>query len=224
VRRSPGCEEDVVAAKKEQFVQVIRGHVADGSQGRDEMRSMLDRWAVDLGPRAKGWLGSTAGVADDGTFVAMARFGSEEAARKNSARPEQNQWWMETSKLFTGDVSFLDCPRTEEFLRGGSDDAGFVQVIEGRVSDVARMRRLNERLSALTAAGRGRDDVIGGVVGLHSGDRFVQFIYFTTLQAARAGEAAQMSEEEAAIWEEEAELLSDLSYVDLTDPWTYAPR
>jgi len=213
-----------VAAQQEQFVQVIRGHVADGDTGRDEMRSMLDRWADDLAPRAAGWLGSTAGVAADGTFVAMARFASQEAARANSERPEQNQWWMETAKLFTGEVSFLDCPQTETFLRGGSDDAGFVQVIEGRVSDVVRMRRINERISALTATGRGRDDVIGGVVGLHSGDRFVQFVYFTTVQAARAGEAAEMSPEMAALWEEEGQLLSDLSYIDLTDPWTYAPR
>ena len=209
---------------RDQFIQVIRGHIGDTADARSEVKAMLDRWATDLAPGATGWLGSTAGVADDGTFVAVARFANPEAARANSDRPEQHQWWMETSKLFAGDVVFHDCTQTEQFLRGGSDDAGFVQVMEGRVSDIERMRRLNERFAALTAAGKGRDDVIGGVEGIHEGDRFVQVIYFTTLEAARAGEAAEMSPELAALWEEDQSLLSDLTYIDLTDPWMYSPK
>jgi hypothetical protein len=47
-------------------------------------------------------------VTDDGRFVGLARFESEEAARRNSGRPEQGRWWMETSKLFTGEVAFRD--------------------------------------------------------------------------------------------------------------------
>lgn len=212
-----------MAAPKDQFVQVILGKVG-GADARSEIKAMLDRWATDLAPGATGWLGSTAGVAEDGTFVASARFASEQAARANSDRPEQHQWWMETSKLFSGEVTFHDCTQTDEFLRGGSDDAGFVQVIRGRVADIEKMRRLNERFSALTAAGKGRSDVIGGVVAIHDGDRFTQVVYFTTLQAARAGEAAEMSPEMKALWDEEQDLLSDLSYIDLTDPWMYSPR
>lgn len=212
-----------MAGQQEQFVQVIRGHVAKGLAGRDEMRTMLDRWATDLGPRATGWLGSTVGVAKDGTLVAMVRFASTEDARANNERAGQHQWWMETAKLFTGEVSFLDCPRAEEFLGGGSDDAGFVQVIQGRVSDVERMRQLNKTFGELSAAGQGRDDVLGGVFGVHDGDRFVQFVYFTSLQAARAGEAKEMPPELAAIWEEESALLSELTYTDLEEPWFYTP-
>jgi hypothetical protein len=66
------------------FVQVIRGQVSDPEQ---------------LTAGAPGWLGSTAGVTEDGRFVALARFESQEAARRNRDRPEQGQWWMETSKL-----------------------------------------------------------------------------------------------------------------------------
>jgi hypothetical protein len=67
------------------FVQVIQGQVADAAK----VRAALDRWVQELAPKASGWLGSTAGVTEDGRFVALARFESEEAARRNSQRPEQ---------------------------------------------------------------------------------------------------------------------------------------
>ena len=39
------------------------------------------------------------GMCDDGTFVALARFESAEAARRNSDRPEQGEWWAECEPL-----------------------------------------------------------------------------------------------------------------------------
>ena len=95
------------------FVQTIRGRVTDS--GRDEVREMLDRWVTDLAPGAEGWLGTTAGVAADGTFFAAARFATAEQARANSDRSEQHQWWMETAKLFVGEVTFADCDGAETF-------------------------------------------------------------------------------------------------------------
>src|SRR6266498_1218812 len=118
------------------FIQTIQGHTGTAS----ELKDGLDRWVRDLAPGAQGWLGTTAGVAPDGTFIALARFESSDAARRNSDRPEQHQWWMETSKLFSGEVIFHNCEETDQIRVGGSDDAGFVQVIQGRVRDVERMR------------------------------------------------------------------------------------
>jgi hypothetical protein len=69
------------------FVQVIQGQVADAAK----VRAAMDRWGQELAPGARGWLGSTAGVTEDGRFIALARFESEEAARRNSGRPEQDQ-------------------------------------------------------------------------------------------------------------------------------------
>jgi len=69
------------------FVQVIRGQATDPQ----ELRGALDTWSEQLAPGAMGWLGSTAGVTDDGQFVGIARFESEDAARRNSDRPEQHQ-------------------------------------------------------------------------------------------------------------------------------------
>jgi hypothetical protein len=213
-----------VAGQQGEFVQVIKGHIANTADARQELKASLDRWMTDLAPGSVGWLGSTAGVAADGTFVALVRFESAEAARANSERPEQHQWWMETSKLFSGDVVFHDCTQVEQFLRGGTDDAGFVQVMEGRVTDVERMRQLNERFAELTEAGKGRSDVIGGLVALHDGDRFVQSVYFRSEAEARAGEAAEMSPEMAELWQQEEPLLQDITYIDLTEPWLRSPR
>lgn len=37
------------------------------------------------------------------------------------------------------------------------------------------MRRFNRAFGELSAGGQGRDDVLGDVVGVHDGDRFVRF-------------------------------------------------
>src|SRR5262249_50539115 len=44
------------------FVQVIRGQATDPQ----ELRSAFDTWYQQCAPGARGWLGSTAGVTDDG--------------------------------------------------------------------------------------------------------------------------------------------------------------
>src|SRR5882757_9341192 len=97
------------------FIQVIQGEVADA----EEMRAALDRWAREISPDAHGWLGTTSGATDDGRFIAVVRFESEEAARRNSDRPDQSQWWVETSKLFGGEVTFHDCRQVDTFGQGG---------------------------------------------------------------------------------------------------------
>jgi|tagenome__1003787_1003787.scaffolds.fasta_scaffold20966056_5 hypothetical protein len=199
------------------FVQVIQGSVADA----DELRASLDRWNRDLGPGAVGWLGATSGVTADGRAIAMVRFESADAARANSERPEQHQWWMETSKLFAGDVTFHDSRQVYEFGAGGSDDAGFVQVIQGRVTDPDRalelMRQTEEPMREL------RPDVIGGVIAVHGDDGFTQAVYFTSQEAAREGERKTAPPEAQKAMEEQMALMADLVYFDLTNPWLDSP-
>ena len=91
------------------FVQVIQGRVSDAGQ----VRAQLDRWQAELAPTSIGWLGTTAGVTDDGTMVALARFESEEAARQNSDRPEQSAWWEATEPLFTEPPVFHEGSRPD---------------------------------------------------------------------------------------------------------------
>ncbi|MGH3367846.1 MAG: hypothetical protein ACRDOY_11650, partial [Nocardioidaceae bacterium] len=113
------------------FVQVIQGEVPDPQPIHDA----LDRWARELMPTAPGWLGMTAGVTADGQFIALARFESEDLARQNSARPEQDAWWTETSTLFTGAATFHDSTNVAVDVVGDPDTSGFVQVIQGRSRD-----------------------------------------------------------------------------------------
>ena len=156
------------------FVQVIQGQVTDAGK----VRAALDRWAQELAPGATGWLGSTAGVTEDGRFIALARFESEEAARRNSDRPEQDRWWAETAKLFTGEASFKDSSDVTVDVTGDPDAAGFVQVMQGRGSDPERARELMSQDSAAWAAFR--PDVVGSVAVGHEGGAYTMAMYFTS--------------------------------------------
>src|SRR5688572_23897637 len=116
------------------IVQVIQGRINDA----DALRASLDRWAREVAPGAPGWLGTTAGVTDDGDSIALHCFASPNAARRNSDRPEQRRWWAETSALLGEPVIVRDCGEATTQLGGWSDDAGFVQVAQGRFTDVDR--------------------------------------------------------------------------------------
>jgi hypothetical protein len=195
------------------FVQVIEGLVADANG----LRAQIDRWAEELQPGADGWLGTTAGVTADGRFVALVRFESAEAAQANGSRPEQGAWWAATAGTFDGDATFTNCPDVDTFGAGGSDDAGFVQVMKGRGDRAALVEA-----AALTDAmlQQSRPDVIGGTVAWPGDGTFVQTVYFTSEAEARANENREpASEEEREAWERLNSLMQIDSFTDLTDPW-----
>ena len=199
------------------FIQVIQGQATD----RGELKAMLDRWASDVAPDATGWLGTTAGVTAAGSFVAIARFDSEEAARRNSERPEQDQWWAQTAKLFDGEITFRDSIEAVEYLRGGSDEAGFAQVITGQARDSDKVKELNEQYAQYAHL---RPDLIGGVIALHPDGLFTQAAYFTSEAEARAAESQEPPEELKAVIDEENDLISSIAYIDLDEPWLYSPK
>jgi len=200
------------------FIQVIHGKVGDA----DGLRDAVERWRDKVAPGASGWLGSTGGATADGTAIAVVRFESAQAARRNSERPEQQLWWNEASRCFDGDVAFHDCDRVLTFLDGGSDSAGFVQIIQGRTSDVDRMRQLMEQSSdALRAL---RPDVIGGTVALHGDGGFTQTVYFTSEAAAREGERKERPPELKTLDQQVSALLGHATFYDLPRPWLHSPR
>jgi len=199
------------------FVQVIRGRVT----GPEQVHGALDGWSGQLAAGALGWLGSTAGVTDDGRFVALARFESQEAARHNSDRPEQGQWWTETSKLFTGEVTFRDSSDVTADVHGDPDTARFVQIMQGRVSDLERARELMAQDAGDMSTFR--PDVIGSVTVGHQDGAYTLAIYFTSEQAAREGERKEPPPELKARMEEMNRLsIGEPEFLDLKQPWLYS--
>jgi hypothetical protein len=196
------------------FIQVIKGKVAD----EPGLRTAQNRWLRECQPGATGWLGSTSGVTDEGTFITVARFESEDAARRNSERPEQGAWWSETEKCFAGDVTFTDSSDVSTWLAGGSDDAGFVQVIEGRLQDPERMRSMmdehSDRMHEM------RPEIIGATVAMQPDGRYVQTIYFTSEAEAREREQVEPPPEVADMMAEE---MRDAVYYDLHHPMMMSP-
>ncbi|MGH8775080.1 MAG: hypothetical protein ACRDWI_07890 [Jiangellaceae bacterium] len=201
------------------FVQVIQGEVSDAAQ----VHAAFDRWARDLGPDASGWLGSTAGVTADGRFIALVRFESEEAARRNSARPEQDQWWSETSTLFTGEPAVRDSSDVALDLPGDPTGAGFVQVMQGRGSDPDRARELMGQGSAQWEAFR--PDILASVGVGHDGGAYTMAVYFTSEEAAREGERKEVPAElQAQVAEMDKLNVAEPEFYDLPEPWLYTPR
>lgn len=195
------------------YMQIFQGPIRDA----DAARASMDRWLTDLESGAEGWLGGTFGVTDDGMFVAAVRFESEEAARRNSERPEQGEWWREMEQHFTGPVTFHDCKNVIVLLGGGSDDAGFVQVIQGQVTDPDRARAFAEQTSELMA--QYRPDVIGATIAIDEDGFFTQTIAFTSEDAARDGERKEMPADVASMMAEGMAMLTDVHYFDVHHPW-----
>ena len=182
------------------FAQTIRGKVSDPKA----VDANFNRWSKELAPGAKGWLGTTAGVTDDGQLFIMVRFESAEAARANSERPEQDQFWSETSKQFDGEPTFQD-----------STD---VQVGSGTVSDVDLMLALIEGNSSWRTS---RPDILGIVGADFGAGQFTYAAYFTSHDTAReVDDGKNMPLEVTARMDEMTSLVTgELEYLDLKDPW-----
>ncbi len=193
------------------FVQVIRGHAND----EPGLRRQWQRWETDIEPRASGYLGSTAGIADDGIFIAMVRFASEGAARRNAGRDEQTRWWHDMRRCLDDGVEFHDCRQTDQWAKGGTDEAGFVQIRQGISNDPARLRDLYVNQQPVRM-GPSRPEVIGGLFAWHGDGGFTLSAYFTTEQAARSGENL---DEFRSFFEDIDAVMQDLTYIDLSDPW-----
>ena len=203
------------------FIQVIEGKTSDV----EGVRRILERWTSEVAPSAPAWLGTTAGVTDDGTVIAIARFASAEEARANSDRDEQGAWFAEFSKHLDGDPTFINCSDVTPILGGGSDEAGFVQVMQSRVLDVEKLRAAGAAMDALPDAAFGRTDIMGGIAALSDDEQVLtQVMYFTSEEEARAGEATpptpEMMEAMQA-WVGATD--DDTRYLDLRDPWMASP-
>jgi hypothetical protein len=196
------------------FAQVIQGKVTD----RSALRAAMDRWLSEVAPGSIGWLGSTGGVTEDGRFILLARFSSQEEAMRNSDRPEQDAWWSETSKLFDGEATFKNSVAVDEDLAGNPDDAGFVQFVLGKMRDPDRARELMSRDPQ--AWSQLRPDLLGTVTAVHEGGEMTTAAYFTSEQDAREGESREVPQElQEGMAEVDALTVGEPEFLDIKEPW-----
>ena len=200
------------------FAQIIRGKVSDP----DAVRPVVDRWMKELGPTANGWLGSTSGITDDNEVFVLVRFESEDAARANSDRPEQGEWWSEMEKLFDGEPTFQDSNDVQIDTFGDPNAAGFVQVMTGQVTDPHRAKQLMADQPDMQAL---RPDILGSVSVGQDGGKWTMVIYFTSEAEAREGEAKEMPPEALEAMEEMQSLsVGQPEFLDLKTPWLDSPK
>jgi len=200
------------------FVQIIRGKVSDPTT----VRATVDDWMTELGPTAKGWLGSTSGVTEDGELFVLVRFESEESARANSDKPEQGEWWSKMEKLFDGEATFQDSNDVNVDTTGDPDAAGFVQVMNGQVRDPDRARQLMADQPDMRAL---RPDILGSVTVAHANGEWTMVIYFTSEAEAREGERREMGPEMVEAMNQMMALaVREPQYLDLKSPWLDSPR
>jgi hypothetical protein len=192
------------------FVQVIEGTTSDPAA----LMEHGDRWQRDVRPGAIGYLGVTAGVTADGRAVAIVRFEDEASAQANAARPEQTAWFEGMAKLYVGEPSFTESSDVTEWMGGGSNDAGFVQVMKSTGVDRIQLEKMD---AAFAPFADQRPDLLGGLRVWTGADSCIDVAYFTTEDEARTGEQAELPD---AL----KELMSDFvgmgetEYLDLTDP------
>jgi len=188
------------------FIQVIQSK----SNRRDEVRALIEEWGQQSN-EGTGFLGGTYGFTDDDDFIGVVRFESKEKAMANSERPETDAMAKRMAELMDGPPTFHDCDDVTVWMDGGSDDAGFVQIIQGRTDDPDRLKEVMG--DAPEDMREQRPDIIGGTFALEDDGTFTNTIAFTDEASAREGEKNSSPPEEMMT------LMSDLKYFDLRDPW-----
>ena len=107
----------------------------------------------------------------------------------------------------------------DAFLSGGSNESRFVQVMKGHGIDQARMREMDDVFAP--HAPSFRPDVLGGIRVWTGTDSYIEVAYFTSEADAREGEKKEPPAELAGQMGDFEELMANVEFVDLTDPWLY---
>ena len=200
------------------FVQILTAGVKDAAA----VRAVLEGWPAGAGRHAVGWLGSTAGITDEGQLVSLARFASADAARTNSDRPEQGEWWESLAANLAGEASFFETDDVDVDVVGDLDTAGFVQVMRGRVSDPTGARGILRVDPAALA--ELRPDILGRLLATGEDGEYAMVVYFTSEADAREGEKKEPPPEIRAQLEKiNSSTVEGITYFDLRDPWLASP-
>jgi hypothetical protein len=191
------------------FIQVIKAKTSR----RDEAMALMQEWNAETPPDS-GFLGGTFGFTDDNTFLGVVRFESKESAMANSDRPETSANAEKMAALMDGPPEFHDCDDVTVWMDGGSDDAGFVQVITGKTNDPAELKAvLSEDTSALREM---RPEIIGGTLAIEADGTYFQTVAFTDEASAREGEQKPPPDD---VRDRMQAAFGESTYYDLRDPW-----
>jgi hypothetical protein len=196
------------------YIQMAQGKC----DRQDEMRRIVDNWSAAMAER-EGWLGGTYGFTDDGRFVGVTRYASAADCERLFADELSQQSWA-TAQRICEDLVMHESGDVTMMLEGGSDSAGFVQVMRGHIGDPERFRHLasDEMTSMLHQA---RPEVIGGTLAVEPDGAFIETIFFTDEDSARHGESQDMPEQVRAELED---AFADVEYLDLHKPWFASHR
>ena len=193
------------------FIQMVEGRCSR----QDEMRGLVDGWCGSMADRP-GWLGGTYGFTDDGRFVGVVRFDSDSACRDSASTPDAAMWWAGAEALFDGSCDIHESEDVSMMLDGGSDDAGFVQVMHGRVGDADKFRHFMTDAEVTSMLHDTRPEIIGATLAIEQDGSFIETVAFTSEDAARKGEQTEMPAEMQSDFES---AMTDVEYLDLHHPW-----
>jgi hypothetical protein len=104
-------------------------------------------------------------------------------------------------------------------MDGGSDTAGFVQVIRGRVNDPERLKRM--MTSDTDQLHEMRPDIIGGTLAIEPDGTYTETIAFTDEASARAGEQVPPPTD---VQRELEYAMAGATFYDLHQPWFSSHR
>ena len=118
---------------------------------------------------------------------------------------------------FDGEVTFHDCDNAMLFLGGGSDDAGFVQIIQGRITDPEKFRHFMEQpMDALQEA---RPEIIGGTIAMEPDGWFTQTVASAARRRPARARRRRCPSEIQQQYQDEMSSMQDVKYLDLHHPW-----
>jgi hypothetical protein len=108
-------------------------------------------------------------------------------------------------------------------MTGDPNQAGFVQVMQGRTSDPERAQELMSANDDIDWE-EFRPEILGTLSVNHNENGWTMAVYFTSEEDARAGEQKEPPQEIATMMEELNSLsVGEPTYYDLRDPWLSSP-
>lgn len=193
------------------FIQMVQGACSQ----QDDMRMLVDDWCGSMRGRY-GWLGGTYGFTDDGRFIGVCRFDGITSARDWARDIDAGLWWATAESLMDSEPEIHESGDVTMMLDGGSDSAGFVQVMRGRVANADALKRIMSDPEMTSMLHQARPEIIGATLAIEDDGTFTETVAFTDEAAARVGEQSDAYSDQA---DEFSSTMEDVQYIDLHHPW-----